>query len=709
MLEQQLAVGGTYRFTFKPEFVRHGVCPSGTTCLHKGGGVFKVQQICTYVEILQANINLYANFFAPLGYSTDEYQKYYNGKPEDQYTPEYTALQVPVEYYQPSTQVIDGKATEVQEKVKGISHRLVETGKSVRTRHFLEEISYGFNPIYKLIDVVDPDDIVYAPEKTILGVPEIGIREYQNMTLAITVGYWDDASKLDGLILNVRERLAAYGIRPQNLEAFSAESKWMTPEEYDEVVKDRQPGKLVEINSENKSNYTGRTVIVDGEFKKLVDDTVNNPPTLKDNEVGVSKFCQTPGTIIDSIPFMNKVDLSTSPTFEANKRYFVRVTVGSREHERSLMGDDGHRILHYGDEFVELVEGEDYAVGDQLVRYVPYASYDMEVKNKYSAALDKDDTSLKAFIDDGPAYGIILSPKLAKEYLEAGVTLYTDSDSANPGKYVEFTGSDIAEDDLTAYFYKVSEHTWLEYNGDRSAHIGNKCLYLCATTNQDFFFLDYSNTSSSGLDHLGKRFSYITRFNTKVTLDITVDALIGLSNDVEVARIFAEDANLARAYDGRWYTFTKKNGEIFKNNTWYDLYQNRVAILDKTETYVPVDKSSVTVPSAGEEYYKKVGNSYSLGGTTTDSGNLIWDPNISTVYVKRRGTAAFNENNGSNSPGSIVGANGTVWGRCYVTTDNMERSYIKKYYDELYENTRLQAKVAALEKALIDLNSRNNG
>lgn len=666
MLEQQLAVGGTYRFTFKPEFVRHGVCPSGTECLHKGGGVFKVQQICTYVEILQANINLYANFFAPLGYSTDEYQKYYNGKPEDQYTPEYTALQVPVEYYETTTKLfpkentdpVEYEARDIQEKVKGISHRLVETGKSVRTRHFLEEISYGFNPIYKLIDVVDPDDIVYAPEKTILGVPEIGIREYQNMTLAITVGYWDDASKLDGLILNVRERLAAYGIRPQNLEAFSAESKWMTPEEYDEVVKDRQPGKLVEINSENKSNYTGRTVIVDGEFKKLVDDTVNNPPALKDNEVGVSKFCQTPGTIIDSIPFMNKVDLSTNPTFEANKRYFVRVTVGSEPHERSLTDNEGHHILHYGDEFVELVEGEDYAVGDQLVRYVPYSSYDMEVKSKYSNALDKNDTNLKAFTDDGPAYGIILSPKLAKEYLEAGVTLYTDSDPANPGKYVEFTGSDIAEDDQTAYFYKVSEHTWTPYNDENRPEnglVGDKCLYLCVTTNQDFFFLDYSNADSPGLDHLGKRFSYITRFNTKVTLDITVDALIGLSNNVEVARIFVEGGNLNNVYKGRWYEFTKENGQIKKDNTWYTLYQKRIAILDD------------------------------------------------------RGSSVFNENNGDHSPGSIVGVNGTVWGRCYVTTDNMERSYIKKYYDELYENTRLQAKVAALEKALIDLNSRNNG
>ena len=660
MLEQQLAVGGTYRFTFKPEFVRHGVCPSGTTCLHKGGGVFKVQQICTYVEILQANINLYANFFAPLGYSTDEYQKYYNGKPEDQYTPEYTALDVPVEYYRDTVKVIDGTSTTVQEKVSGISHRLVETGKSTRTRRHLENLSFGFNPIYKLIDVVDPDDIVYAPERSILGVPEISIREYQNMTLAITVGYWDDAAKLDGLILNVRERLAAYGIRPQNIEAFSSESAWMPPEEYDRTVdKVRQPGRLVELDEDNAAQYNNRSVVIDGEFVKLIDNLSDkhgaDQPEVPEDKVlpdGTvikyvgAKSLSRQTTVLDNIPFLSPITTGANSTdiFETNKHYLVRIHTGSVPHARN-------ENVNYGDIFIDLTEGKDYAAGDPLVRYTPYAEYVGE---------DKED--LPTFKDSGPDYVPIFSPVAAQSALEEGIKLYTcknandgyewvngvfrRSASYDPTKFEEFTGTSISPDDMTLYFYKNRDHIWEEWTGDKN--VGG--VYVQITSGLEYFVVDYSR--SEGLEHLGQRFSYATRFNTRMTLDLSADNLVSLCSDTEVARIFVEDQNLINKYKGRWYTYQEKIGV---NSSGKPIYEDRVIILS--------DEGSVGV----------------------------------------------NPNNSANNPGAILGVSGTSWSRCFITTDKMERSYLKKYHDELAENTRLQAKVAALESLILKYHGQSSG
>ena len=692
MLEQQLAVGGTYRFTFKPEFVRHGVCPSGVECLHKGGGVFKVQQICTYVEILQANINLYANFFAPLGYSTDEYQKYYNGKPEDQYTPEYTALQVPVEYYDPST----------QEKISGISHRLVETGASTRTRRHLEELSYGFNPIYKLIDVVDPDDIVYAPERAILGVPEIGIREYQNMTLAITLGYWDDPSRLDNLLLNIRERLAVHGIRPSNIEAFSSESKWMTPEEYDAITEDRQPGELVELTESNISKYAGKVVVIDGEFVHLVDNITDpaakvEPIVSPDGTIVKSVGARSLSrhiTVIDHIPFLHPITDTNGKVFEQNKKYFVRVGVGTDG------ATDSNPYVNIGDDFVELTEGESYAVGDPLVRYAPLSNTvdgenviatDSAVYTKTRDTIPVVDTEyytrsgdtftlesgLSAFTegmtyyvkstmykDYGPDYIPLFSPVAAQSALDNGMTLYTCSDEDDGytwdnGEFVKdfnvykasrfkpVTLTSIDETDRTLYFYKRSDHIWRKYEGSTDS----SGIFIEVTEGLEYFILDFSK--EAGLVNLGKRFSYTTRFNTNVTLDLSVDNLVSLAGDTEVESIFVENSNLCSQYVGRLYKYEKRLGVRADETA---LYENHISILPIT-------------------------GSRSINSST----------------------------DAANTPGKILGVKGTAWDRCFVVTDEMERSYIKKYHDELAENTRLQAKVKALEAIITTKLSPDSG
>ena len=230
MLDQQLVVGKTYRFKFKSEFERHGVCTSsGVTCLHQGNGIFRLEEIATTHDILLQGVSMYENFFKPLGMSEAEANAYYNGKPDNAYTKEYVTRKIKTE--RTFTEVVpdgnDGNAKAILRKVEGERAEWVESGASVVTRQFFEDLSYSRFPIYKLVDVVDPDDVLYVPEKAIEGFPEVGIREYQNMTMAIDLGYWDNPGKLDGMLKSVRERLAVYGVQPLDISLFSADSRWL--------------------------------------------------------------------------------------------------------------------------------------------------------------------------------------------------------------------------------------------------------------------------------------------------------------------------------------------------------------------------------------------------------------------------------------------------------------------------------------------------
>jgi hypothetical protein len=137
-----------------------------------------------------------------------------------------------------------------------------------------------------------------------------------------------------------------------------------------------------------------------------------------------------------------------------------------------------------------------------------------------------------------------------------------------------------------------------------------------------------------------------------MTLDLSADNLVSLCSDTEVARIFVEDQNLINKYKGRWYTYQEKIGV---NSSGKPIYEDRVIIL-------------------------------------SDEGSI-----------------GVNRNDSTNNPGAILGVSGTSWSRCFITTDKMERSYLKKYHDELAENTRLQAKVAALESLILKYHGQSSG
>ena len=271
MITQQLVLGRVYRFKFKSEFVNHGA--GGNPCLHKGEGVFRLEQIASFEDIAKSGVKLFENFFEPLGYTRDEYTAYFDGRPEDVYEPEMTTteVEVPVVKYVNETQVIDGVevVVPVRQEVTETRYEKTPTGNSILVKQYLEDVSYANYPIYKLVDIVDEKDVLYVPQQTIATFPEVDINQYVDITLAIRLGLFDDATMLEPMLQAIKDKLALYGVYSSDINMIVTDEKWMSKSEYEEIVAKRLPGTRTIITSENRNQYDNSTVIDGGEIKTL--------------------------------------------------------------------------------------------------------------------------------------------------------------------------------------------------------------------------------------------------------------------------------------------------------------------------------------------------------------------------------------------------------------------------------------------------------
>ncbi len=270
MLNQQLVLGRTYRIKFKSVFVNHGA--GSEACLHKGGGVFRLEQIASFRDILTAGIKLYENFFEPVGETKEEYAKYFDSKPDDLYEPTYTEQQVPVEVTRVSyeTQIINGVSTSVPVNTVVTEYRteLVPSAETVLKKEYTN-ISYSKFPIYKLVDIANEQDILYAPELAIDGFPEVDINQYADITLAIRLGCFQETGLLEPMLQAVKDKLALYGVYYDNVNLIVTDNKWMSTEEYEEIVSDRMPGVRTRLTDANMSTYLNKIIIEDGVVKTL--------------------------------------------------------------------------------------------------------------------------------------------------------------------------------------------------------------------------------------------------------------------------------------------------------------------------------------------------------------------------------------------------------------------------------------------------------
>ena len=352
MFSQPLILGSTYRLKFKSVFERHGVCTTpGVTCLHPGGGVFRLEQITNFRDVVLAGIKLYDVFFKPLGFTEEEYSKYFDGKPDDEYEPEYGSKIVENETTDTETATRDGKLVVTTKKVVTAHEVHVETSKSRIKKHYKDNVSYATYPIYKFVDAVDTSDVIYVPELTLAEFPEIDIAEYKDLSLVVHLGYLDDPASIDPMLLSIRERMAAYGWRPSLVRLYCTDSKWMNQLEYEAIKNMRVPARIVTIKEDTVNKYLGETAIVSGQFKKLAKNVTS---ATADTEIDID-VVKEHATVIDNRLFITPCD--DSDVFVAGDTYYLKLV------------QDGKAIMHI------LKEGYDFSPGDPCVAYVP-VSYD---------------------------------------------------------------------------------------------------------------------------------------------------------------------------------------------------------------------------------------------------------------------------------------------------------------------------------------------
>ena len=325
MINQQLILGSVYRVKFKGVFERHGVCTTpGLECLHKGNGVFRLEAITTFRTLVQSGIKLYDTFFEPLGISTEEYDQYYSDKPADKYSPVYDVREVK----ETDTQLEWARNKETgtfvpyKKTVTVTNEKFVETGESVLAKFAKDSVNYAAYPIYKFVDVVDPDDIVYAPALTIDGFPEIEIAEYQDLSLVFRLGYFDDPTKLDPMLLAIRERLAAYGIKPRLIKLYSTGSKFMNPDEYERLKSIRLPADVVTIPEDALAiDYVDKKVIESNSIRTIVDSDVTDGTQISFSSLKAQKV------VLDRSKFSDEIE--PNDTFNGASKYYELLTDGS--------------------------------------------------------------------------------------------------------------------------------------------------------------------------------------------------------------------------------------------------------------------------------------------------------------------------------------------------------------------------------------------
>lgn len=547
MLEQQLLVGRTYRFTFKPEFERHGVCSTtGVTCLHKGGGVFTVKQITTYADLIRANdANLYESFFAPLGISKDDYRSYFNGAPVDQYEPVYTA--VPVITAENKTVESEGKTSIVT--VKSVREKLLETGTSVVTKQRIEELNFSNGPIYKLEDVVaGVEDVLWVPELAIKGIPEVSIEEFRNVSLAVDIGYWDKPEEMDNILTRIREDLMMYGIPPLKVNLVSVDTKWLNRDEYNALTNIRIPGKPAYVTVDNRAEMIGKQIVIGGRLKTIVQSADEG-------------FDPSEQIVIDDI-ITRKVDISLAKFVKELER---TVTLADgRTAYLDMYFDENVSYLTKTDPDLPIYQSVDAISGDLIPTF---------------RVLGPGETSDDKYTDLGPHYEMVkvsdVSDEVKNYYtkiqwfqeftgtIDPSATYYYD----NGMNMVPIKGSDVVDDGTTKYYVdagktydeitpeeaqtgayvayqKISEHTFVA---------DEQGIYVKVP----MYRLDYSTDESVKM--VGKTFTYTpAEGGVLTTSTVLKPADIAVFANT-VARKVKMDSTVAGMYSGLWFEYVGKD------------------------------------------------------------------------------------------------------------------------------------------------------
>ncbi len=195
-----LILGKIYRFTFVKDFEKLGYSRDPDSPYHDVYcGVYRVDKILSYKDVLSSGIDVYNNLYAPIGVAKDVYNK--------------------------------------------------------------DEPSFQNTMFYKLVDPRNEDIVIYIPLSFVDGVPDGSIARYDKLILGINLGVFSDLEMVTDMIMLLTELLEVrYGIKADGKQ-FPADKElvkinryddiYLTTEEYESINQARQeviddtPGELL--------------------------------------------------------------------------------------------------------------------------------------------------------------------------------------------------------------------------------------------------------------------------------------------------------------------------------------------------------------------------------------------------------------------------------------------------------------------------------
>ena len=195
-----LILGKIYRFTFVKDFEKLGYSRDPDSPYHDVYcGVYRVDKILSYKDVLSSGIDVYNNLYAPIGVAKDVYNK--------------------------------------------------------------DEPSFQNTMFYKLVDPRNEDIVIYIPLSFVDGVPDGSIARYDKLILGINLGVFSDLEMVTDMIMLLTELLEVrYGIKADGKQ-FPADKElvkinryddiYLTTEEYNSINQARQdviddtPGELL--------------------------------------------------------------------------------------------------------------------------------------------------------------------------------------------------------------------------------------------------------------------------------------------------------------------------------------------------------------------------------------------------------------------------------------------------------------------------------
>lgn len=555
MLERQLIVGKVYRFEFIPRFAIHGHSSDTSACIHKGRGVFRVDQIATFHDIVLSGVDLYKSFFEPCDVSKEEFNDYFAGKPNASYDKELTIVDVPVQV----PQLADNGTTEYVTKNRAV---YVPTGKEIVKQQHIDSISYGYYPIYKLVDVVNPNDIVYAPEKAILRFPTVDIKEYPSVTLAINVGPYKDPEVLTGLMEEVRNRMVGYGVQPLDVRLFSSDALWMTSEEYDKFKSNRVSADYVSITSENMHRYVGRIAIV-GNFEKVICLPATGQTYDRDTFVDVHDF----------LPKDTVLDFSICTRDVAIPRSATLVKDGSN-YKATFLPDLTKTYWRK-----KTVSGNNFYI-NEVYSSSPTVTLSKVTVPSGTSQIDANPTSRYYRISEG-AYAVsevfraVAATADSSVYTSSGYTSLTDYYKAMVLTYLQTTGSEpiYVKEGSDYVLLTTDSYASKVVTGGSCAQIFNKAdiieVFPSVIKSSDVFYTtdelrETDLTSDAAIELIGKRFRFTNEYGTVSTVELNTANILGYAlseipeNGAGINPVATQE--VYNRYRGRYFVYDHVSG-----------------------------------------------------------------------------------------------------------------------------------------------------